>query len=122
LDQGGLFQASTQFWGLELRLDLVKDVASRMIRLLGLLVSLCLSAKSPQCEVRLPQLRRIANGLGNGQSLVHRRLGFGPLVTNEGDFAFEPPAFDEVFARMGTGCHVQTSVGELLCLTRILVR
>src|SRR5262245_59815432 len=64
-------------------------------------------------EVSLPELRRVADGLSNGQSLQERSLRLVPLAAGEGDLSRESPALDHILARVGARGDLQALVGEL---------
>ena len=65
-----MLKARAQPGVLQIGLDLVDDGTGGPKRLLGLLPSLSLCPELTQGEVGLPELGRVADGLGDGQGLT----------------------------------------------------
>ena len=64
-------------------------------------------------EVGLPELGRVADGLGALQCGAERRVGLVPLPTGKRNLTLEPPASHQVLARIGSGCELQALLREL---------
>src|SRR5215510_12523031 len=69
--------------------------------------------------MRLPELRRVANYLGERQCLAQPALRFVSLLAGEGDFSLQPPTFNQVFSRICTRGALQTLSDVLLCLGKV---
>jgi hypothetical protein len=59
-----------------------------------------LDVPASQGEMRLPELRRVANHLGECHRLPQPALCFVSLLAGEGDFSLQPPAFNQVFSTL----------------------
>ena len=70
LDNRRLLQTGAEFRVLDIRLEAVDDLASRLVRLLGRLGSFDFRVKPTKRLMGLPKLRRVANRLGQAQEAV----------------------------------------------------
>ena len=75
-----MLQAGAELWVLHARLDLLDDRTGGLVCLPGLLRPSGCGVEVSQGEVGLPELRRVANGLGQRQGLPQPPLCFVPLA------------------------------------------
>ena len=90
-----------------------------MVRLSLLFWLLNLGMEASQGEMSLPELRRVANYLGERLRLPQPALCFVALLAGEGDFSLQPPAFNQVFPCICTRGTLQTLNDVLLCLGEV---
>jgi len=68
------------------------------------------SEPTPGVE-RLPKLRRISQGSGDGERLVELDLGVVQFSLEGEDFATEPLCFDDVFTMVRRGGELEALIG-----------
>ena len=97
----------------------VDYLTSSMIFLPLLVRVLRLGVQASQGEMSLPELRRVANDLGERQRLPQPALSFVSLLAGEGDLSLQPPTFNQVFPCICTCGTLQTLHDVLLCLGEV---
>src|SRR5215470_3754925 len=112
-------EASAEPWLLETRHQPVDHFTRRAIFLLRLFLVLGLSIPASEGEMGLPELRWVANRLGECHCLPQPALGFVSLLAGKGDFSLQPPALDQVFPCICTCGTLQTLNDVLLCLGEV---
>ena len=93
---GALFEAGAKPRVLKARLGSLDDVARGLIGLLGGFRRLAFRMKLSDCHVGLPELGRIAQGLGEAQRRAEVGLRLLPAPSGLGDLAAQPPAERQV--------------------------
>ena len=99
--------------------QLVDHLTSSAIFLPLLFWVLNLGMQASQGEMSLPELRWVANYLGERQRPPQPALCFVSPLAGEGDFSLQPPTFNQVFPCICTCGTLQTLSNVLLCFGEV---
>jgi hypothetical protein len=112
LNERSRIQTRAEGWDLEAPLNVLDDVTGRNI---GLPCGFALAEgvmELTKREVSPPQLRRVADALGNRECLPERSFRVIPLAARGSDLAREPPSPHEIPPRVRAGRPLQALVDE----------